>query len=80
MTLELATAKYGVIGVATINDLTIRPGDNLFPMTGTVDQTKAAGSLTGTDGLLDLLITGNSSTYNGQRIPYYVSPVLSQMQ
>jgi hypothetical protein len=74
VTLELSTAKEGVFGMATINDLTIKPGDNYYPMSAVVDQAKVLESYNSTTGIAEVFIIGNSSTFNGQRIPYYVSP------
>lgn len=59
--------------MATINDLTIRPGNNSFPMTAVVDEASIISAEDTKTGLVQMYITGNSSTYNGQRIPYYVS-------
>jgi hypothetical protein len=72
VTLELST-KNGVVGMATINDLTIRPGPNNFPMTANIDELAVLSAKDNTTGLVQMFITGNSSTYNGLRIPYYVS-------
>lgn len=60
--------------MATINDLTVRPGDNSYLMSAVVDETKILSSEDAKTGLVEMFATGNSSTYNGQRIPYYVSP------
>jgi hypothetical protein len=59
--------------MATINDLTIRPGNNSYLMTAVVDQPAIISAEDTKTGLVQMFITGNSSTYNGQRIPYYVS-------
>jgi hypothetical protein len=57
--------------MATINDLTIRPGPNNFPMTANIDELAVLSAKDNTTGLVQMFITGNSSTYNGLRIPYY---------
>ena len=75
VTLSIATASAGVVGNSTINDMTIAPGNNSFPMTATVDQTKVFSSMD-KSGMVDLLITGTSAVYNGQPIAYYVNPPL----
>lgn len=71
MTLSLQTLKEGVVGNATINNLTIAPGNNTLPMTAVVDETKVISSMD-SDGFVDMVITGTSSVYNGQHITYYV--------
>jgi hypothetical protein len=72
VTLSLSTASQGVIGNATILNMTIVPGNNTLPMSAVVDQTKAINSMD-SNGFIELLITGTSSVYNGQHITYYVS-------
>jgi hypothetical protein len=71
VTLSIATASAGVVGNSTITNLTIAPGNNSFPMTAIVDQDKVITSLD-KNGMVEMLITGTSAVYNGQRIPYYV--------
>ena len=60
------------MGMATILNLTISPGDNNLPMTAVVDETKILKSLE-SNGLVTMFIVGNSSVYNGNHITYYVS-------
>lgn len=69
VTLSLSTLKSGLVGNTTINNFTIRPGDNSLPMTGTMDQTKVIASLE--DGFVELQIKGTSSVYNGEHLTYY---------
>jgi hypothetical protein len=71
VTLSLETLKSGLVGNATILNLTIAPGNNSLPMTAVVDQTKVLSSMD-SDGFVEMVITGTSSVYNGQHIPYYV--------
>ncbi|KIN07058.1 hypothetical protein OIDMADRAFT_36718 [Oidiodendron maius Zn] len=71
VTLILSTAKYGVVGNATINDLTLYPGDNNVLMSSIVDQTKVVESMDASSGIVTVEILGNSSVYNGKHIPYY---------
>jgi hypothetical protein len=59
--------------MATINDLTIRPGDNNLPMFAVVDEAKILESQDQKTGLVTMFIVGNSSVYNGNHITYYVS-------
>jgi hypothetical protein len=75
VTLSLETLKGGIVGNATILNLTIAPGNNSLPMTAVVDQTKVLGSMD-SDGFVDMVITGTSSVYNGQHITYYVRILL----
>jgi hypothetical protein len=72
VTLSLATKVSGVVGNATLLNLTITPGNNTFPMAATLDQAKALAS-TDANGFMDVSITGTSVIYNGQHITYYVS-------
>jgi hypothetical protein len=69
VTLNVATAAAGYLGTASIQDMTIRPGDNHFPMTASLNQTRVLASLV--SGVATLLITGNSSVYDGQHLTYY---------
>jgi len=71
VTLTLSTAKAGTVGTASILDMTLRPGDNNIPMTATLNQTLVLNSVDPTTKLVDLLIIGNSSIYNGQHLTYY---------
>ena len=73
MSLILSTAKQGVVGNATINDVTLVPGSNTFPMSATINETLVLGSLDPTlgVGMIDLLIVGNGSVYDGQHLTYY---------
>lgn len=79
VTLTLSTAIAGVVGNATINDLTIVPGDNNFPMTATINQTLVINSMDTKTGNVDLMITGNNAVYNGQVLPYYVDALKSNV-
>lgn len=69
VTLSLSTAK-DVLGNATINDMTLVPGNNTLPMTGMMDQVLVAKNLNST-GFLDLEIVGQSAVYNGEHLIYY---------
>ena len=51
--------------------MTVVPGNNSLPMTAIINQTAIVDAMD-TDGFVDLIITGTSSVYNGQHIPYYV--------
>lgn len=75
VTLNVATASAGYLGTAIIQDMTIRPGGNHFPMTATLNQTRVLTSLV--NGVVTLLITGNSSVYEGQHLTYYEKALAS---
>ncbi|KAF5878860.1 uncharacterized protein Bfra_001031 [Botrytis fragariae] len=70
VTLELSTAA-GVVGNSTIANMTLVPGNNTLPMTGTMDQTKVLGSADLTTGIVQLSIVGKSAIYNGEHLVYY---------
>jgi len=79
MTIQMGTVTQNIfvegkqIGVATIPNLQLKPGDNLIPMQSVSDQ-PAVISLISTkykDGNLPIEIVGNSSIYNGQHLPYF---------
>lgn len=70
--MSLSTAKSGVVGNSTILNMTLRPGDNILPLTGTIDQLLLLASLD-KDGFVDLQISAKESIYNGQHLVYYVS-------
>lgn len=73
MTLILSTAKAGVVGNTTINDMTLRPGNNTLPMTSIIDEAKVLSSMEDPKtGIVELFIIGNTSVYNGQHLTYYV--------
>lgn len=73
VTLVLATAKEGVIGNSTIENMTLVPGTNSLPMTAIINEVAVLQSLDPTlgAGMVELLITGNESVYNGQHLTYY---------
>lgn len=61
------------IGLATIPDLSLVPGDNLIPMTSASNQSAVLELVTTkyTDGVLPVSIVGNSSIYDGTHIAYF---------
>jgi len=77
VTLSL-TSGTADIGIATIQDLTIKPGDNYLPMTAVVNQTEILNHMD-TEGFLDMTITGQTSVYNGQHITYYEKALSSSV-
>ncbi|KAA8576003.1 hypothetical protein MFRU_033g00340 [Monilinia fructicola] len=70
VTMQLSTAA-GVIGNATIENMTLVPGNNTLPMTGTMDQTKVISSMDTKTGIVELNIVGQSSIYKGEHLVYY---------
>lgn len=78
MTLSLSTEKAGIVGTSTVNDMTIRPGNNSLPMTAVLNQTAIVSSLDAS-GKVNMTITGTSSVYNGEHLSYYVSAVVGLM-
>jgi hypothetical protein len=77
VTLTMSTAK-GVVGNATINDMTLVPGNNTLPMSGIIDQTLIAASLN-SSGFVTLSIAGQSAIYNGQHLTYYEKPLMTNV-
>lgn len=65
------------MGKSYLNDLVIRPGNNTIDMKANVNATAVAGFL-GTNSkyknnIVPIDITGNSSVYNGQDLPYFAT-------
>ncbi|KAG0650168.1 hypothetical protein D0Z07_3339 [Hyphodiscus hymeniophilus] len=79
VTLSLATAKTGILGNATIQDMTVSPGNNTLPLTAFINQTQILSAMDPDSGLVDLIITGTSSVYNGQHIVYYEKALASNV-
>ncbi|RDI89622.1 hypothetical protein Vi05172_g881 [Venturia inaequalis] len=68
------------IGVTTIPDLTLKPGDNFIPMKTVSDQAVVIGlvSTQYKDGKLPVTIRGNSSTsLQGQKLDYFTAALRS---
>lgn len=78
VTLSLSTAQAGIVGNSTVQDMTIRPGNNSLPMTAIVNQTALVSSLD-KSGKVNLTITGTSSVYNGQHLTYYEKALSSNV-
>jgi hypothetical protein len=74
LVLNLAV-KGDPIGTSSLKDVTISPGNNTIPMTAIVDQAKVIKMITGDykDGMLPIDITGNSTKFNGEEIPYFTA-------
>ncbi|KAH6665452.1 hypothetical protein B0J14DRAFT_232334 [Halenospora varia] len=71
VTLTLSTDKAGIIGTSTIPNMTLKPGNNTLPMTGTLNQTLVLGSTDTTTGIMVMKITGRDCIYNGEHLTYY---------
>lgn len=70
------------MGQSYLNNLTLTPGDNYIPMTSSINQTAILSMISSkdnpyTDGLVPFAITGNSSVYNGQELPYFTEALAS---
>ena len=75
VTLDLSVGGT-FMGQSYLNNLTLQPGDNYFPMTSAINQTTILSLISSkdnpyTDGLVPFVITGNSSVYNGKELPYF---------
>ncbi|KAI2793271.1 hypothetical protein POX_b03324 [Penicillium oxalicum] len=75
VTLDLY-ANGQFMGYSYINDLTLQPGDNNRSMTAQINQTASFLLISGSSapypkGVVPFTITGNSSVYNGQELPYF---------
>lgn len=78
VTLNVSTAQAGFVGTTTVNDMTLVPGNNTLPMTGTVNQTLLLQSLNAS-GFAILEIIGQSSVYNGVHLTYYEEALKSNV-
>ncbi|KAK4866769.1 hypothetical protein LT330_007932 [Penicillium expansum] len=87
ITLDLKSGNTDlVIGEATVKDVTIRPGNNTFPLRGVVDIGTMIGNLTEVlssqgpairRGALSLTAVTRSIVSNGTLIPYYTKVLRS---
>lgn len=78
--LDLAVNKTP-IGNSTLKNVVLKPGNNYINMTGISDQTTVLGLLTSKykNGILPVTITGKSSTYRGQELPYFSAALQSNV-
>ena len=68
-----------LLGVSHMKDLTLRPGNNTYPMRSVINQTLVATKLLNyTDGILPVTVIGNGSVYHGQRLSYFEDALASQ--
>lgn len=83
MTVQLGTVTLSMsvdgseVGSATIQDMTLAPGDNRLEMRAVTNQTAVLGFIFNQykDGVLPIDVVGNTTTFNGQTIPYYQIPL-----
>ncbi|KAG8531396.1 uncharacterized protein KY384_003025 [Bacidia gigantensis] len=61
------------IGISTLNDLVLVPGDNHVPMRSQINQTLVIGAIAKQykDGMMPVEIVGNTSVYDGQHLTYF---------
>lgn len=64
------------MGQAYLDDVVLKPGENTLPLTATVDAIAIfnaflASNNTSQGGVMPFVISGNSSVYNGQHLPYF---------
>jgi hypothetical protein len=81
MTLEMGNVTLALsvdgtpIGVSTIPNLVLHPGNNTVPMLAKTNQSAVIGIIIEPKykktGILPVDIVGKSSTYNGKDLPYY---------
>ncbi|CAO2657009.1 Nn.00g058120.m01.CDS01 [Neocucurbitaria sp. VM-36] len=85
MTLDLGNVTMNLnvdgkaIGTSLLPNLVLKPGDNLLPMQGRVDQLGLVSIIQSKykNGILPLEITGNSSIKNGEHLMYYEDAIKS---
>ncbi|KAJ5624483.1 hypothetical protein N7510_000792 [Penicillium lagena] len=76
LTLDLSVAGQPM-GQSYLKNLVLKPGNNTIPMTSKVDDAAIIKLLEGgnkySSGIIPFDITGNSSVYNGQNLPYFTA-------
>ncbi|KAJ5683516.1 hypothetical protein N7462_006681 [Penicillium macrosclerotiorum] len=88
MTLEMGNLTLGLsvagqtLGYSYLDDLILKPGNNTVPMTANVNESAIISFMLSdsnpyTDGVVPFQITGNSSVYNGQELPYFTEALSS---
>jgi hypothetical protein len=71
--MHISTKEKGLIGNSTIDNFVLIPGQNLLPMHAIVDTSLALGSVD-KQGMVNMIIVGQTAVYNGVHLPYYVRP------
>lgn len=69
--MHISTKEKGLIGNSTIDNFILKPGKNLLPMNAIIDTSLALGSVD-KQGMVNMIIVGQTSVYNGVHLPYYV--------
>lgn len=69
--MHISTQEKGLIGNSTIDNFVLKPGQNLLPMHAIVDTSLALGSVD-KQGMVTMIIVGQTAVYNGVHLPYYV--------
>lgn len=75
VTLDLSVDGQ-LMGYSYLDNLTLKPGNNTIPMFSNVNQTDIINLITASsspykNGIVPFTISGNSSVYNGQELPYF---------
>jgi hypothetical protein len=81
VTLSLSMTTNGTtqeIGTSTVQDMTIRPGNNSLPMTSILNTTTIVANLPA-NGIINVTIVGQSAVYNGQHLSYYEKALSSNV-
>ncbi|OBT45276.1 hypothetical protein VE00_03597 [Pseudogymnoascus sp. WSF 3629] len=68
--MHISTKEKGLIGNSTIENFVLKPGQNLLPMNAIVDTALALGSVD-KQGMVNMIIVGQTAVYNGVHLPYY---------
>ena len=70
------------MGITTLRDLTLVPGNNTIPMRSTVNQSLVLSQIVENyqNGNLPISIMGNSSVYEGQHLVYFEKALSSVTQ
>ncbi|KFY16443.1 hypothetical protein V492_01329 [Pseudogymnoascus sp. VKM F-4246] len=76
VTMNISTKEKGLIGNSTIENFVLKPGQNLLPMEAIVDTALALGSVD-KQGMVNMIIVGQTAVYNGVHLPYYEAALKS---
>ncbi|OBT88356.1 hypothetical protein VE02_02281 [Pseudogymnoascus sp. 03VT05] len=74
--MHISTKEKGLIGNSTIDNFVLKPGQNLLPMNAIVDTALALGSVD-KQGMVNMIIVGQTAVYNGVHLPYYEAALKS---
>ena len=78
LTLNLAVDDTP-IGTSYLQNVLVEPGENTIDMTAIVNQSTVIDIVADKylDGIVPIQISGNSSVYNGEEIPYFSAALAS---